>query len=140
VHNKESVPPATINEISRDLLRSLRGLLLEQHKLLLDRERAQYEKARGSVGGPGQFLQLVIGDPHFAWLRQISTLIVEIDEAVAARSKGGQAEADALVVQARELMKPREAGSDFQQRYYQAVQESPDVVILHCKIEQLLGT
>jgi hypothetical protein len=36
-------------------------------------------------------------------------------------------------------MKPREHGTDFQSRYYKAVQESPDIVILQCRIEQLLG-
>ena len=121
------------------LLGNLRNLLLEQHKLLLDRERAEYEKTNGPVGGPGPFLALVIGDPHFAWLKQVSTLVVEIDEALSRRSKAGQPEADALTAQAREIMRPREHGTDFQVRYYNAVQESPDIVILQCRIEQLLG-
>jgi hypothetical protein len=128
-----------IHAESRELLGKLRGLLLEQHKLLLDRERSEYEKVNGPIGGPGPFLQLVIGDPQFAWLRQVSTMVVEIDEALAPRSKAGQAEADALAGQARRLMRPREEGTDFQKRYYQAVQDSPDVVILQCKVEQLLG-
>jgi hypothetical protein len=36
-------------------------------------------------------------------------------------------------------MRPREQGTDFQVQYFHAVQESPDVVILQCRIEQLLG-
>ena len=39
---------------------------------------------------------------------------------------------------ARKMMRPREHGTDFEVRYYNAVQESPDVVILQCRIEQLL--
>ncbi len=113
--------------------------MLEQHKLLLDLERATYEKANGAIGGPGRFLGLVLNDPHFAWLRQISTLVVEIDEALSRRSTAGQPVADVLTAQARELMRPREHGNDFQARYYRAVQESPDVVILQCKMEALLG-
>ena len=113
--------------------------MLAQHKLLLDRERAAYEQANGAIGGPGPFLNLVLNDPHFAWLRQISTLVVEIDEALSRRSTAGQPEADVLIGQARELMKPREHGNDFQTRYYAAVQESPDIVILQCRIEQILG-
>lgn len=128
-----------ISEKSRELLGTLRNLLLEQHKLLLDREKATYEATHGPIGGPGPFLQLVLGDPHFLWLRQISTLVVEVDEALSRRSKAGQPEADALEAQAREMMRPRETGTDFQMRYYQAVQESPNVVILQCKMEQLLG-
>jgi hypothetical protein len=136
-------PPAPfdqrIHADSRELLGKLRNLLLEQHKLLLDRERAEYEKDNGAIGGPGPFLALVLGDPHFAWLKQISTLIVEIDEALSRRSKADQSVADALTTQAREIMRPREHGTDFQVRYYHAIQESPDVVILHCRIEQLLA-
>jgi len=131
--------PQPITTESRQILTTLRDLLLGQHKLLLDRERADYEKVHGPIAGPGPFLALVLGDPHFAWLRQISTLVVEIDEALSRRSKAGQDTADALAAQARQLMRPRETGEDFQSRYYRAVQESPDVVILQCRIEQLLG-
>jgi hypothetical protein len=131
--------PSSINPASRELLTTLRNLLLDQHKLLLDRERAEYEKTNGPIGGPGQFLTLVLGDPHFAWLKQISTLVVEIDEALAPRSKAGQEVADALTAQAREMMRLRERETDFHVRYYNAIQESPDIVILQCRIEQLLG-
>ena len=131
--------PQPIATESRELLDKLRELLVQQHKFLLDREKAAYEKIYGPIGGPAPFLQLVIGDPFFAWLREISALVAEIDEALSRRSKAGQAEADALVAVARELMRPREAGNEFQIRYHAAVQELPDVVILQCKIEQLLG-
>ncbi len=124
---------------TRRLLTDLRNLLLEQHKLLLEMERAAYEKVNGPIAGPGPFLGLVMGDPYFAWLKYISTLVVEIDEALSRRSTAGQADADALATQARQMLRPREQGTDFQSRYYAAIQESPDVVILQCKIEQLLG-
>jgi hypothetical protein len=128
-----------INAESRELLGALRNLLLEQHKLLLDRERAAYERINGAIAGPGPFLALALGDPQFAWLKQISTLVIEIDEALSRRSKAEQPVADAITAQAREMMRPREEGTDFQVRYYHAVQESPDVVILQCRLEQLLG-
>ncbi len=131
--------PHPINDESRQLLNDLRDLLLEQHKLLLDRERVAYEKTNGPVTGPGPMLTLVLGDPHFAWLKQISTLVVEIDEALARRSTAGQPEADALIAQARQTMRPRENGTDFQVSYYNAIQDSPDIVIMQCRIESLLG-
>lgn len=131
--------PEPIHPDSRDLLENLRNLLLEQHKILLDREKAIYEGSNGPIAGTGAFLGLVLGDPQFAWLRTVSTMVVEIDEALSRRSKAGQAEADALVTQVREVMSPRAEGTDFQARYYAAVQESPDVVILQVRIERLLG-
>jgi hypothetical protein len=124
---------------SRELLGKLREMLLVQHKLLLDRERAAYESTNGPIAGPGAFLTLVLGDPHFAWLKQISNLVVEIDEALSRRSNAGQPVADALTAKVRELIRPREHGDDFQVRYYNAIQESPDIVILQSRVEQLLG-
>src|SRR5882762_9332670 len=102
--------PQPISAESRALLTQLRNLLLEQHKLLLDREKATYEKTNGPIGGPGPFLTLVLSDPHFLWLKQISTLVVEIDEALSRRSTAGQIEADALASQARDILRPREHG------------------------------
>ena len=131
--------PQPITAESRELLGKLRKLLLEQHKLLLDRERAEYEKVNEAIPGPGPFLALALNHPHFAWLKQISTLVIEIDEALSRRSKADQPVADAIIAQAREMMRPRAEGTDFQVRYYNAVQESPDVVILQCRIEKLLG-
>jgi hypothetical protein len=131
--------PQPITAPTRELLGKLRDMLLEQHKLLLDRERTAYEKIHQSVSGPGALLNLVINDPHFQWLKQISTLVVEIDEALSRNSKATQQTADLLTAQAREMMRPREEGSDFQVRYYHALQESPDIVILQCRIEQLLA-
>jgi hypothetical protein len=36
-------------------------------------------------------------------------------------------------------MTPRATGTDFQARYHEAEQESPDIVILQVRIERLLG-
>ena len=131
--------PEPIAAASRELLNNLRDLLLEQHKVLLDLEKARHEEANGPIGGPGPFLNLVLGDPGFAWLRQISRLVVDIDEALSRRSKAGQPDADVLLQRVQETMSPQETGTDFQTRYYAAVQESPDVVILQVRIERLLG-
>ena len=129
----------SISAEDRELLGKLRNLLLEQHKLLLDRERALYEKDNGAIAGPGPFLELALNHPDFAWLKQISTLVIEIDEALSRRSKADPQTVEAILAQARAMLRPRELGEDFQMRYYHAVQESPDVVILQCKIEKLLG-
>ena len=133
------MPPESINAESRELLGKLRNLLLEQHKLLLDRERALYESVHGAIAGPGAFLALALGDPQFAWLKQVSTLVIEIDEALSRRSKADQSVADAITARSREMLRPREEGTGFQARYYQSIQESPEITIVQCRIEKLLG-
>ena len=135
-----TMPSQPIIPETRELLGKLSSLLIEQHKLLLDRERDVYQKIHGPIAGPGPWLTLVIEDPHFAWLKQISGLVVAIDEALSPRSTADQFLADALIKQAREMMRPGEQGSEFQTRYYNAIQESPDIVILQCRIEQLINT
>lgn len=61
------------------LLKVSRFELLRLHKLLVDIERAEYEKDNGQISS-GQFLNLLLGEESFQWLRKFSTLIVEIDE------------------------------------------------------------
>lgn len=60
-------------------LRLSRDALLKLHKSLLDRERVIYEGLYGPVSA-GHFLNLLLDDREFAWLRRFSSLIVEIDE------------------------------------------------------------
>lgn len=67
--------------MSRTELDALHARLLEHHKVLLDATRADYERTNGPVGTAGAFLQLLIQDEAFAWLRPMTTLLVELDDA-----------------------------------------------------------
>ena len=71
-------------------LKSSRDILLKLHKSMLDLEREMYEGLNGQVS-PAQFVNLLMQDDDFAWLRKFSILIVEIDEMFA--SKDGVDEA-----------------------------------------------
>jgi hypothetical protein len=124
---------------SRERLAALRDLLLEQHKLLLDRERAVYEQSHGPIAGPGALLKLVIEDPHFAWLRQLSALVAEVDEALSRRGNPTEPVAEALIGTAREIMTPGEDGDGFQARYHRALKEAPEIGALQGRIAKLLG-
>ena len=78
-----------------ELLKSSRDLLLSLHKSLVDFERSLYEGMHGPVTS-GQFLNLLLENADFAWLRRFSTLIVEIDEMFAQKDgfsteRGGNA-------------------------------------------------
>ncbi len=128
-----------MSEEHRETVKSVRQHLLDLHKLLLDRERGIYEKEHGAIGSPGEFLQIAIGDSQFEWLRVLSSLIIQMDEMMGRRSKADDEEALAVLNEARALLKVTAHGTDFQRRYWSAIQESPDVVIAQCKIEALLG-
>jgi hypothetical protein len=114
--------------------------LLRVHKTIIDHERTRYERSRGTVGGPLEFLKIVMDDPWFAWLRPISELIVQIDEFTVAREPGEPQRGEALLKQARELLVPDESGNAFGREYYRAMQESPEVGMAHGEWRRTLGS
>jgi hypothetical protein len=128
-----------ITEKTRQQLTDVRTVMLRLHKILLDFERENYERSRGTIGNSYEFLQLVMSDPWFAWLRQLSELIVEIDELLAAKETPREATALALIRQASILLTPSESGSEFQKKYFAAMQQSPEVVLAHSEFAKVLG-
>jgi hypothetical protein len=124
---------------TREQLTKVRTVLLRLHKTLLDFERDGYERARGKIENSYAYLQLVMSDPWFAWLRQLSELIVEMDELLAAKETPSEATAKALIQQAGMLLTPSESGAEFQKKYFAAMQQSPEVVLAHSEFANLLG-
>lgn len=131
-----------VSELTRDVLQDLRHGLLRLHKLLLELERRDYERSRGRIGNSYEFLQLVLKDPWFDWLHRLSELIVQIDEALDTRESETpltEEDAKALIERAKTLLAPSESGTQFQKNYFLALQQSPDVVLLHSEVMRLLG-
>ncbi|HEY2964483.1 MAG TPA: hypothetical protein VGJ37_18840 [Pyrinomonadaceae bacterium] len=131
-----------VSELTRDGLKELRQALLRLHKLLLDLERRDFERSRGRISNSYEFLQLVLKDPWFDWLHRLSELIVQIDESLDTRDAETPMtddDAKALVERAKALLAPSEAGTQFQKNYFLALQQSPDVVLLHSEVMRLLG-
>ena len=124
---------------TREQLTKVRSTLLPLHKTLLDFERLAYEREHGAIGNSYQFLQLVMGDAWFAWLRQLSEMIVEMDELLAAKETPRENTGVALMQQARMLLTPTESGSEFQKKYFAAMQQSPEVVMAHAEFARVLG-
>jgi hypothetical protein len=122
-----------------DRLRKLRDRLLELHKALVDSERIHYEKTVGTIQSPNHFLQLLTGDPWFAWLRQLSQLIVAIDEALDGKEPLTASGVDMLVKSASQLLVASENGERFSKRYFEALQRDANVVMAHAKVAQLLA-
>ena len=138
----EMAEGSQMNDTTAETLRQLRQGLLRVHKILLELERTGYERARGKISNSYEFLQLVLKDPWFDWLHRLSELIVQIDETlvmVDSDKAATEDEALELVTQAKLLLAPSESGSEFQKNYFLALQQSPDVVLLHSEVTRLLG-
>ena len=135
---EEEVRAEPLSEPTRGRLKDVRLALLRLHKTLLDAERVSYERGRGSVGGSGEFLQLVINDPWFAWLRPLSEIVVRIDELLEPSEPASESEAQAVLRESNELIRPAGGGGEFGRRYREALQQSPDVVMAHGELSKLL--
>ena len=131
-------PYALMSEQNRGRLRAVRGGLLHLHKVLLDDTRVTYEMDRGRVGSNATLLQLVIGDPWFAWLHSLSELIVRIDQTAEPDSPANDADAAALIDQVEHLLTASETGEGFQRRYYEALQRQPAVVLAHADVRRTI--
>ena len=128
-----------LTEKRREQLNSVRTSLLRLHKTLLNFEREGYERTHGTLANSYAFLQLVMSDPWFAWLRQLSELIVEMDELLAAKETPKDATAVALAQQATIMLTPSDSGTEFQKKYFAAMQQSPEVVLAHSEFAAVLG-
>lgn len=130
--------PSALSAETRALLTDLRTRLLALHKALLDDARVAYELDRGRIASAGVLLQLVINDSWFAWLHQLSELVVRLDEVTAADSTATDADARALLEQVDRLLVPSESGDTFARRYDEAMQRQPAVVLAHGDVKRLL--
>jgi len=115
-----------------DTLGQLREALLRLHKVLLTSERANYEHEIARIETPGEFLNLLLNDPWFAYLRELSGLVVQIDERIDdKKSPPTDSDVSHFLRRASALLVPAEFGRGFEQRYFEALQRDPDVIMAH---------
>lgn len=126
-------------EATKQRLIEVRHNLLRLHKALLDSERESYERVHGRVESPYELFGLVTKHPWFAWLRQLSELIVQIDERLDADEPMSGEEAAVLLNQVRSLLKPSESGEGLEKKYYDALQREPEIILMHAQISKLLA-
>jgi hypothetical protein len=120
---------------ARERLTALRLPLLELHRSLIEDERRLYELAHGRVT-PGELLNLVLKHPQFAWLHILSSLIVRLDELLAAEEPPAAADVAAIVAEVKVRLTPSETGTFVEQRYDRAIQNNPAVLLAHRAVMQ----
>jgi hypothetical protein len=124
----------------RSHLKALRDGLLRLHKSLLELQRAAYERDVAAITTTGQYLNLVLDDPAFQWLRELSAFIVMIDEALAQKTPPATPEdAERLIAQARALLSPSEEGIGFARAYFDIMQRDAAAVLAHRDMLQVMN-
>jgi hypothetical protein len=120
------------------LLRDARNLLLKLHKNLVDHERAIWEGMNGAVTA-GQFLNVLLEDPDFAWLRKFSTLIVDIDEMFAQKDGYSSAAVELHLDKLRDLIAMKDEDEVFKAKYQAALQQDLDAAARQGDLKLLLA-
>ncbi len=119
------------------MLKELRIGLLDLHKLLLSYQQSKYERKNGRVPSPGVLFKLVTLDPRFEWLRELSELIVGLDQMFEAE-KLTTKQVNDFRKYTKQLLTPDQNGNDFAREYFKAIQDSPAVALEHGYLTKLL--
>lgn len=127
-----------LTDETRRKLKDLSKAFLRLHKTLLENAKAQYETVNGKIPSANIYLQLVLDDPHFAWLRKISSLIALIDEAVSVRRPATETDAQSLINEAKILLSFEDADDDFNDRFQTALQNNADAVVGHNDVLKII--
>jgi hypothetical protein len=122
---------------SAEKLKNARNILLKLHKSMLDLEREMYEGIHGQLNS-SEFLQLLLEDEDFAWLRRFSMLIVEIDEMFALKEEVAEEMIAANLKKVRELVEMTEPDEYFRAKYQFALQRDVNTAALHSELKALL--
>lgn len=135
-----SVPrrrPEVPNDPLRQHLKDVRLGLLRLHKALIDSERHAYEQQHGPLSN-GQFLQALLQDPFFEWLRPFSGLIAEIDEALATREPIADDRTAAYIAQTAALVTTPPDGQAAD-RYTRVRELNPEVLVAHIDLHHRIS-
>jgi len=124
-------------EMKISLLKEARLQLLRLHKLLIDTERNRFETQNSQVSS-GQFLNLLVNEPNFQWLRKFSTLIVEIDEMLDLDDGYTENMIEKYLSQIRNLINFDSGDEEFEGKYKNSLQTNTDVAVKHSEIRKLL--
>lgn len=121
-----------------EVLKKGRDLMLALHKSLLDREREIYERENGPVT-PAQFLNLLLEDPEFAWLRKFSTLIVDIDEMFAQKDGFSEEAVGVHLSKMREVVAMDDDDESFVAKYRNGLQDNLDAASIQAELKSVLA-
>lgn len=123
---------------SGEKLKRARDILLKLHKSMLDLERELHEGIHGKLSA-GEFLNLLLENEDFAWLRQFSMLIVEIDEMFDLKTALTDEMIDVNLRKVRELVGMSEPDEYFRAKYQFALQRDANAAGLHSQLKSLLS-
>jgi len=120
------------------LLKESRLKLLRLHKLLIERERENFENLNGKISS-GHYLNLLVNNSNFEWLRKFSTLIVEIDEMLDLDDGYTTNMIDKHLSQMRDLLDAETIDENFNQKFKNVLQVNSEIADKRKEILELIS-
>jgi hypothetical protein len=115
-------------------IQDLRRMLLALHKALLDAQRIRYEREHGRIESSQAFLGVVLEHPGFAWLRSMSALIARLDEWMEEGEAASPEDFEEMIAALRSLIQTESPHADFSERYWEIVNDVPEVLVEHVQL------
>lgn len=119
------------------MLKDARFQLLQLHKLLVDNERAAFEKINGQMTS-GQFLNFLINEKDFDWLKRFSDLIVEIDEMFDLDDGASAEMIETQFLKMKNLVELNSADDEFKSKYKGVLQNNSEIDAKHRQLSRFL--
>jgi len=120
-----------------ETLKYARNILMTLHKSLIDFERAQYEMVHGKLNA-SQFLNLLLEDEKFAWLRKFSMLIVEVDEMFDLKDGISAEMVTTNLAKMRQLVAMEDPDEYFKSKYKSGIEKDQSAAESHSRLQALL--
>ncbi len=110
----------------REALRDVSRVLIPIHRRLIESAKSDYVFAYDADARPSELVELLQSDPFFAWLKPLTSVIVDIDEM--ARTDFESAEVTAIVERIEQLLS--------EQQYIEMLQRDVDVATGHAALRR----
>ena len=120
------------------LLKKARLQMLQLHKVLIDIEKLEFEKTHGEITS-GQFLNLLINDQSFNWLRNFSTMIVGVDEMLDLDDGYTELMIETHLSNMRNLLNLVTHDEEFKEKYTHSLRTNPEIAVKHSELKKLLA-
>lgn len=117
-----------------ETLKKMQSILMQMHRLLMASQKSEMENRTGKAISSTEWMQLMISESQFAWMKTMLTLISDID---ALMDNYTVSEKDLQIIrQETEKLFISDDGSnsEFFTNYKQIVQNDPDVILYHSQL------
>jgi hypothetical protein len=119
----------------RAALRETSKSLIPLHQALINAAKEEYFAITSMTATPTQLVGLLMSDPFFAWLKPVTSLIVDIDEMARVDFQSSDVE---QIIERVEKLFGANADSAFAEKYVPLLQRDVDVAVAHAALRQAL--